>query len=391
MRALGFLPLTLLIALGVAPAAMADGGRGGGPQVSVVASGLNSPRHLAFGARGDLFVAEAGTGGSTTACFIGGEGPACWGPTGSVTKVDRWGRQSRIVEGLPSMSNTPNLDSAIGPHGITVLGKDTVVITNGGPTEPRTLDTQTRIERETLAAQDKAANLFGRVLLIGGHGRPLPLADIYEFERRVNPDAATGNPEVDTNPVAVIRDGHRFVVADAGGNAIDTVDLFGRVRNLAVFPNVPKPNPFAPPGAPLIPMQAVPTSIVEGPDHFYYVSQLTGFPFPAGSANIFRVNPRTGTYTALFEDGKAFTNIMDLAFGRDGTLYVLEIDHDSLIGPSTEGALFAIDRRGNRRRIELPAGTLPYPGGLALGDDGIYVSINARSPGSGQVLRLRVR
>ena len=107
-------------------------------------------------------------------------------------------------------------------------------------------------------------------------------------------------------------------------------------------------------------MQAVPTSVVEGPDGHYYVGQLTGFPFPVGGANIFRVNPRTGSLRACSRAG--FTNIMDLAFGRDGTLYVLEIDHDSLLGPGNEGAIFAVDRRGTRR-IELPAGTLPEPGG----------------------------
>src|SRR6185503_3264628 len=89
--------------------------------VEVIASGLDSPRHLAFGSRGDLFVAEAGRGGSGP-CFIGGEGPACMGATGAVTKIDRWGHQSRIVEGLASYANTPGNDNAIGPHGITVLG-----------------------------------------------------------------------------------------------------------------------------------------------------------------------------------------------------------------------------------------------------------------------------
>src|SRR3954464_6971824 len=137
MRVLKVLPLAVLVALGVAtPAARADGGHGGGggPLVSVVANNLNSPRHLAFGARGDLFVAEAGTGGPATPCFAAGEGPACWGTTGAVTKVDRGGRQSRIAAGLPSMSNTPERDSGIGPHGILVLGSDAVIITNGGPT-----------------------------------------------------------------------------------------------------------------------------------------------------------------------------------------------------------------------------------------------------------------
>ncbi len=382
MRVLRYVPFLLLVALGVATPAAASGG---GPRLSVVASGLDSPRHLAFGDRGDLFVAEAGRGGPTTECFIGGEGPACWGTTGAVTKVDRWGRQSRIASGLPSMSNTPGLDSAIGPHGIIVLGSDHVVITNGGPTEPKTLDTETTIARETLAAQDPAANLFGKVLLIGPGGRPVPLADIYDFERRVNPDRVVGNPAVDTNPVDLIRDGLRLVVADAGGNAVDTVDLFGRVRNLTVFGNRDVPNPFAPPGAPPIPMQAVPTSIEEGPDHQYYVGQLTGFPFPVGGANVYRVNPHTGRAQVF---ARGFTNIMDLAFDRDGTLYVLEIDHDGLLTPTSEGAIIAVTRKGTRR-MELPAGSLPYPGGIAVGRDGLYVSINSRSPGGGQVLRIR--
>ena len=38
----------------------------------------------------------------------------------------------------------------------------------------------------------------------------------------------------------------------------------------------------------------MPTSVVKGPDGLYYISQLTGFPFIPGGANIFRVNPRTG-------------------------------------------------------------------------------------------------
>src|ERR1044071_2596926 len=130
MRALRVLPIVLLLALVVAPAGAST------TSVDVVATGLDSPRHLAFGSRGDLFVAEAGRGGSGP-CFIGGEGPACMGATGAVTKIDRWGHQSRIAKGLASYANTPGNDNAIGPHGITVLGADRVYVTNGGPTEPK--------------------------------------------------------------------------------------------------------------------------------------------------------------------------------------------------------------------------------------------------------------
>jgi hypothetical protein len=375
MRALRVLPIVLLLALGVAPAAAAT------TSVDVVATGLDSPRHLAFGSRGDLFVAESGRGGSGP-CFVGGEGPACMGATGAVTKIDRWGRQSRIAEGLASYANTPDNTNAIGPHGITVLGADRVFVTNGGPTEPKDAS-GSPISRDTLAAQNPVADLFGWLLLIKHHGQIRRVADIWAFERDVNPDAAVGNPAIDSNPVDVLFDRGRFVVADAGGNAIDVVNHKGRVSNLAVFPNRLVPNPF---GGPDIPMQAVPTSVVVGPDHQYYVSQLTGFPFPPGGANVYRVNPRTGAVT-VFASG--FTNIMDLAFGKNGTLYVLEIAHNGLLSGSTEGGLFAVSRDGTKRQIVLPPGTLTMPGGIAVGKDGLYVTNNAGSPGGGQVLRIR--
>ena len=378
MRVLRLLPIVLLLPLGVvSPAAAAE------TSVDVVASGLDSPRHLAFGSRGDLFVAEAGRGGSGP-CFTGGEGPACMGATGAVTKVDRSGHQSRIVEGLPSYANTPGDMNAIGPHGVTVLDADRVFVTSGGPTEPKDASGAT-ISRDTLAAQNPAADRFGRLLKIERPGQTRNVADIWAFERDVNPDGAVGNPAIDSNPVDVLFDNNRdrFVVADAGGNAVDVVDKRGRVTALAVFPNRLVPNPF---GGPDIPMQAVPTSVVMGPDGQYYVSQLTGFPFPTGGANVYRVNPRTGA-VSVFASG--FTNIMDLAFGKNGTLYVLEIDHDGLLGGSTDGGLFTVSQGGTKRQIALPPGTLTMPGGIAVGKDGLYITNNSGSPGGGQVLRVQ--
>jgi hypothetical protein len=381
MRVLRVLPIVLLLALGVAPAAAATTSMAATTSVEVVASGLDSPRHLAFGSRGDLFVAESGRGGSGP-CFVGGEGPACMGATGAVTKIDRRGRQSRIAQGLASYANTPGNTNAIGPHGITVLGANRVFVTNGGPTEPKDAS-GSPISRDTLAAQNPVADLFGRLLRVKHHGQIRKIADLWAFERDVNPDAVVGNPAVDSNPVDVLFDRGRFVVADAGGNAIDVVNHKGRVSNLAVFANRLVPNPS---GGPDIPMQAVPTSVVVGPDRQYYVSQLTGFPFPPGGANVYRVNPRTGAVT-VFASG--FTNIMDLAFGKNGTLYVLEIDHDGLLSGSTDGGLFAVSRDGTKRQIALAPGSLTMPGGIAVGRDALYVTNNAGSPGGGQVLRIR--
>ena len=44
----------------------------------VIASGLDNPRGLAFGPDGALYVAEAGRGGTSTLCDVGGNGqPRC--------------------------------------------------------------------------------------------------------------------------------------------------------------------------------------------------------------------------------------------------------------------------------------------------------------------------
>jgi hypothetical protein len=382
--------MMVILALGVASPAWAGGK---GPAVQTVATGLDNPRHLEFGGDGDLFVAEAGRGGSGP-CFVGAEGPACVGNTGAVTKIDRRGRQSRVVTGLASfaVSTPPEAvgAGAIGPHGIAVLPHDVLLVVNGGPTEPHESPATPggpagpSISRETLAAQNPVANLFGRVLLATPYTRPVSVADLYAYERDVNPDAQVGTAGIDSNPVDVEVDGLRLVVADAGGNTLNAVNLVGRISTLGLFPNRPEPNPF---GGPPVPMNAVPTSVEVGHDG-YYVSQLTGFPFPVGGANIYRVPRRGGTPEVI---ASGFTNIMDLALAPDGTLYVLEIDHDGLLGGASEGAIFARSRWGGVRRIELPAGALPMPGGIAIGRDGLYVTINTTSPGAGAVVRIKSR
>ena len=72
---------------------------------------------------------------------------------------------------------------------------------------------------------------------------------------------------------------------------------------------------------------------------------------------------------------------------------MLEIDHDSLLSPSSEGALYAVPR-GSRvpRRIELPAGTLTHPGGVAVGRKGdLFVTNRSDEAGVGEVLQIDLR
>ena len=377
MRTRWCLPLAAAASIAFAAPAGAHG-----IDVDVVAKRLDNPRHVAVSKDGDVYVAESGRGGdhaTAKSCFDSAEGFACTGRTGAVTRIGRWG-QHRIVIGLASFAPDTG-DNAIGPHGVFVSGKD-VYVTNGGPTAPTRGTPPVFVLRDpTLVAEDPISALYGVLLKVKSHNRGVPIADAWAFENRFNPDAQVANPIVDSNPVDVLVDRGRFVMADAGGNSIIRTDHRGRLEALSIFPNLPNPLPFGPPT-----YQAVPTGVVEGPDGFYYVSQLTGFPFPVGGANVFRVNPRTGAYTVY---ASGFTMAMDLDFGDDGTLYVLEIDSDNILGGSREGSIWTVSKRGVKRKLALPADTLTEPGGIAVGrHDKLYVSNRSREAGDGEVLRI---
>jgi hypothetical protein len=112
---------------------------------------------------------------------------------------------------------------------------------------------------------------------------------------------------------------------------------------------------------------------------------------------VYRVDPWSGQVSVY---AKGFTNIIDLDFGKDGTLYVLEMDHDSLLfgpdqGGSNDGALFTVGWKGKTpKQVALPAGTLTHPGGVAVGKRGRLFITNRSDEagdnpaGGGQLLRL---
>jgi len=124
-----------------------------------------------------------------------------------------------------------------------------------------------------------------------------------------------------------------------------------------------------------------------GPDGAYYVGQLTGFPFPEGLANVYRIVP--GQEPEVYASG--FTHITDLGFGPDGSLYVLQLSKRSLLltppGEQAQGALIRVRPNGKRR--ELAPGALETPTALLVAEDGTsYVSNRGASAGNGQVLEI---
>jgi hypothetical protein len=338
---------------------------GAQPLPTVMATGLDNPRGLAFGPDGMLYVVEAGRGGTSALCLPTptGMGTRCFGASAAVTRITAPGVHQRVLTGLPSLA-VPSGAEATGPQDIAFgFGRAFITVGSGG--DP------------ALLAPFRAANIpFGRLLQVSLQGVITPLVDVAAHETANNPEPA----HVDSNAFGLEILSDRGVMTDAGGNSLLQVDTSLTISTLAVFP----PRNVIGPGGVEIPMEAVPTSIAEGPDGSLYVGELTGFPFPVGGARVYRV-PATGGTPVVVAEG--FTNIIDIAIGADGASYVLEHDANSLLAPGNTGRLTKIGPFG--QRTELATGQLFAPGKMAIGpDNAIYVTVNASSAGSGGVLRI---
>ncbi|MBE2317744.1 ScyD/ScyE family protein [Solirubrobacter sp. CPCC 204708] len=359
-----------VLAIGAAPAAAT------GPQV--IASGLDNPRGLDFGFGGELYVAESGRGGSDCTLENPEGGAGCFGKTGAITKIDKRGNKKRVVSNLPSVASATG-GEATGPSDISfTLGGLLGYFTVGLGANPA--------QREQYPQTAGMGKLYR--LLPTGHVAGVA-GDPAGYEAAHNPDADQPTAEVDSNPNSVDASGLHVTVADAGGNSLIRYGFRGP-ETLRVIPFKMSPMPEGlpeipiPPGTP-VPTQSVPTSIVRGPDGAYYVGQLTGFPFPTGGASVWRIVPGQ----APTEYATGFTTINDLAFGKDGTLYVLQMTSATLIGPPTPGKLIRVPKRGPR--TELAPGTLQSPTGLAVDGHYAYVSNKGDQAGAGEILRIPLR
>jgi hypothetical protein len=349
-------------------------------EATVIAAGLNNPRGLNFGSDGALYVAEAGRGGAGP-CAPGPEGTRCYGATGSITRLDlRRGTVSRVATGLPSLAGEDG-SFATGIQDISFKGLGNGAFTMGWGGDPADRAVQFGAE---------GAN-FARLARMNPSGRWGIDEDLGDFEAATNP----AGDEEDSNPYGILSLAGKRIVADAGANDLLEVSPKGNVSVLAVFPNrlgeMPPGFDFIPdlpPAGTLLDMDAVPTSVALGPDGNYYVGQLCGFPFPINDSNVYRV-PASGGTADVHAAG--FTAIIDVAFGRDGSMYVLEIAKNGLLNAfifnDWTGALIRVAPDGTR--TEIAAGALFAPGGVAIGSDGaLYVTNNSIFSGTGQVLRI---
>jgi len=239
------------------------------------------------------------------------------------------------------------------------------------------------------------------------------IADLGAFEEAVNPDQVWNSLPPESNPFNLVQmKGSAALVADAAANAILMVDQRGQVDWVAVLtPQLAStaplkaflgcPNPAIPlcglPSA--IPAQPVSTSIAVGPDGAYYAGELTGFPGTPGISRIWRIKPGSRHVlcpsAACTMVANGLTSVMDLVFGPDGLLYVVEFDaagwlHVELaagggpLGPVAGGAVKACNVNTGVC-VDYVTG-LSLPAAITvLADGSLWVAENNSIPGKADI------
>jgi sugar lactone lactonase YvrE len=352
----------------LAAALAAATAQAGAPTVEVIATGLNNPRGLAFAPNGDLYVAEAGSGGDGQ-CRPSPDGQpveVCYGETGALTRIDTSGKKPprRVLRNLPSMAQASGFAAQSGPVDVDFSGANAFIVMGwgGDPALRRGLGSKSQ--------------LLGTLLFATPNGLAFPVSDIAANEARQNPAGG----RIDSNPYGVLVLEGRRIVADAGANALvesRSMDLLQpyRDRSFAVLPQT------------AFGTEPVPTTVAKGPGGDIYVGLLTGAPFFQGSSTIYRVS-RDGDEITPYLTG--LTAVVDIAFDREGTLYVVEIASGLVPGPGADPGVGngRLLRKPKNGAVEVVMDGLVFPAGVAVGPEGaVYLSHFGIFPGDGQILR----
>jgi sugar lactone lactonase YvrE len=330
--------------------------------VTVVASGLDNPRNLAWGPGGHLLVAEAGK--VPALCQSTGSTAAyCYGLTGEIADISA-GTAVPVVTGLASIISSE--EEVLGPAGLAyVHGQLYTTVTQSPEVVPSGLPAglTTELKRQ-----------YGALLSVRG-GRVRVVANPGDVDYRWSQahqslgDSPTDFPAA--NPYGLTpKPGGGFYLVDSGSSTLDSVDRWGKVHVLAFIPHTPAGT------------DAVPTCVAVGPDGAVYLGEITGFGNSATAANVYRYVPWTGGLT-VWQSG--FSAINGCGFGASGDFYVTELDTTGFPpAGNPDGAVIQISPDGTR--TVLGAGKLFAPGGFLAGPDGsIYVSDHSLMwpPGTG--------
>ncbi|MGB3331059.1 MAG: ScyD/ScyE family protein [Thermomicrobiales bacterium] len=343
-----------------------------GVEAQVLASGLNNPRYVKV--IGDwIFFTEAGVGGEDAlfATPVAGQQQ----DTGSaVTKRGHSGTLKSIGPDLTEytivndfISYTFGAVEVVGASGLGFDGNGSAYVIVGAP-GPYIGQIDRTGEEAAVYKVDLAT------------GEKSVIADIGAYEIANNPDPMA----IDSNPYGGTYADGLVYVADAGGNAIYTVNA--ESGELAVFavtgglaaPFLPDSGNPGRHGAKEI--DSVPSTVTQGPNGNLFVTFVTGGPFPPGLAPVYEYAP-DGTKTDF---ATGLTMSTDIAFSSDGTAYVCVMSSNLLAGGP--GQIVRVGADGTKTVV---LDGLMSPNGIAFdNEDNLFVTHKANGfPGAGELVR----
>lgn len=350
--------IVTLLALLVAPVAAQEATPGAMPQnsaLTTVASGLITPRGFLWTADGTLYVAQAGSGGTSlgTPTAPPPVGPFQGGPTASVVRIEN-GCPVLVVGGLPSTSD--QIGGILGVEDLAVLDGHLYAAVDGGG-----------------EAHGNPAQPAG-VYRILDNGSAELVADLSAWVR-ANPVA---NMPPDFDPDAA---GYGMVADEAAGTLWVGNPNSGEILSVSLDGTVTRV-------ADLSAGHLVPTMMAADPQGGVYVGYLTAVPFPDGVAKVSHV-AADGTVTDVWT---GLTTVTDVAVGPDGTLYAVEMSTGNLEEePFLVPGSGRIVRQTGPASAEEVASGLMFPITIRFGPDGaLYVALPAVGAASGGGVIARV-
>jgi hypothetical protein len=324
--------------------------------------GLDNPRGVAVAANGDVYVAEAGSGGSLL-LGEGPEGPLYLGRTGRIQAYrPSTGRHRVVVRGLVSAAGQDG-SSAIGVAGLSTSG--TTVYAVMGESSNAVPPTATG------SLPDAARAQLGRLFTVTPSGRTRDVADVGDFDFDWTAGHLADPPDnvQDSNPYGVLAAHGRVLVADAGSNSITAVKANGRLSEPSLVPTVDG----------MFLSDAVPTCIAPAGDGSYWVGTLNGVVFRYTGSDMTAADrvPLTGDH---------FVSIGGCTSDGHGGFYGTDQISFFLGSP---GSVFHVSPSGV---VSVVVPNVFAPAGIALSRDGhtLYYTTGSVAAGAGQLMKVHV-
>jgi len=358
MRFLSVIP-ALVVALVLVLATPAAGA----VQVSVVASGFDSPRGVAV-LGDDVLVGEAGHGGDV--CIPNPIfGTNCIGTTAQISRVDLPdGAHRPLISGL--FSSLLGGAETLGVSGIAVRGDKVLAIMGEYPQQFTSINCGSGMPADCAAVKAKALAEAGQLISVESHtGQMTTLAGVGAFGFDFT--AEIPRQEHDSNPYGVLTAGGPTLVADAGSNTLDLITDDGTVSVLHYFHLEPPAGTF--------PSDAVPTCAVRIGKQTW-VADLSGRLFRLDGGAATQVTVADGSGTSLLH------HVTGCSAAPGGTIVLVNMwTTDGFPSPGS-GSVVRYDTRSGS--ATLVANNLNFPNMVAVASaHTLYVSANSVCPASG--------